>query len=168
MEEYALLHNATFADKTNYGPLGAGTTKPLPIPPAVGGALDLDLSFDAPPGATSFGVAVRAPATSIVGAAMVINITLAAPDAQGNREARAYFNGNFAGLQVLSGESVDIRVLVDRPIVEIFVMGGRAAHTFADTTFNVANASVWLFNNGPVAPTATVSAWGMECGWYAD
>jgi len=29
---------------------------------------------------------------------------------------------------VLTGETIDIRVLVDRPITEIFVNNGRAAH----------------------------------------
>ena len=33
-----------------------------------------------------------------------------------------------ATIKVLTGETIDIRVLVDRPIVEIFVNNGRAGH----------------------------------------
>ena len=33
-----------------------------------------------------------------------------------------------ATIKVLTGETIDIRVLVDRPITEIFVNNGRAGH----------------------------------------
>ena len=70
-----------------------------------------------------------------------------------------------ATLKVLTGETLDIRVLVDRPVVEIFVNKGRAAFVSADNSFHENHTKVALFNSGKAPVTANVSAFGMGCGW---
>jgi hypothetical protein len=69
------------------------------------------------------------------------------------------------GVELLKGEtSLAVRILVDRPVVEVFVQGGRAAFVAA-SNFSVGRASVHLVNDGAVAVAATVNASGMGCGW---
>jgi len=77
--------------------------------------------------------------------------------------------GTTVAFTVKKGETLDIRVLVDRPIIEAFVQGGRAAFTYGDTKFDSANAGSAVFNTGTTA-VAVVNAtgYGMECGWNAD
>ena len=74
-------------------------------------------------------------------------------------------NGN-ATVVVLRGETLDVRVLVDKPIVEFFIMGGRAAYVAIDEFYTPAAASAHLFNAGahPVV-ASNVSAYGVGCGW---
>jgi len=68
-------------------------------------------------------------------------------------------------VELLKGEStLDVRILVDRPVVEIFAQGGRGAFVAA-SNFSVGRASVHLVNDGAVAVVATVNASGMGCGW---
>eukprot|EP00937_MAST-01D_sp_MAST-1D-sp2_P006943 g6943.t1 len=67
---------------------------------------------------------------------------------------------------VLAGERLDVRVLVDRPIVEMFFQGGRASYTRAAADFSAARVQVHLFNLGAANVAASnVSAFGMGCGW---
>ena len=68
---------------------------------------------------------------------------------------------------VLKEETLDVRLLVDRPIVEVYVQGGRGAFVVA-ANYSAANASVHLVNRGHVPVVANVSAWQMECGWAAQ
>ena len=70
-----------------------------------------------------------------------------------------------ATLKVLTGETLDIRVLVDRSVVEIFANKGRAAFVSADNSFHENHTKVALFNSGKAPVTANVSAFGMGCGW---
>ena len=72
-----------------------------------------------------------------------------------------------ASVPVLKGESLDLRVLVDRPVIEAFFQRGRTSYVTADTPFSLDNSSVHLFNNGPENVRANVSAFGMGCGWNA-
>lgn len=61
---------------------------------------------------------------------------------------------------------LDVRVLVDKPIAEFFIMGGRAAYVAIDRFYTPAAASVHFFNGGVHQVTASnVSAYGMGCGW---
>ena len=61
---------------------------------------------------------------------------------------------------------MDVRVLVDRPIVEMFVNRGRAAFVSADANFSLHKTAVTLFNNGTDTVIATgIGAFGMGCGW---
>ena len=78
------------------------------------------------------------------------------------RKAAAGFN-----VTVLKGEKLEVRLLVDRPVVEVFIQGGRGAFVAA-SNFSVSEASVHLVNQGVAAVEANVSAWGMGCGWAAE
>ena len=66
---------------------------------------------------------------------------------------------------VLPGEPLFIRLLVDRPIIEVFAQGGRGALVAADQIFSVANTSVHLFNTGLHDVSVEASLYGMGCGW---
>lgn len=65
---------------------------------------------------------------------------------------------------MLKHEALEVRVLVDRPIIEVFVQGGRGAFVAA-SNFSLDHASVHLVNGGAVAVATNVSAFGMGCGW---
>ena len=56
-------------------------------------------------------------------------------------------------------------MLVDRPVVEIFVNRGRAAFTASDGGFLPSRAGAALFNRGGTVVSTSVAAYGMGCGW---
>jgi sucrose-6-phosphate hydrolase SacC (GH32 family) len=61
-----------------------------------------------------------------------------------------------------------VRIYVDRPVVEIFINGGRAAFTHAVADFALNSTAVRVFNGGKAAVTCSnVSVHGMGCGWTA-
>ena len=68
---------------------------------------------------------------------------------------------------------VDVRVLVDRSVVEIFVAGGRVAALMAYEPPDTAHTFVHLFAGGQpqsVSTTTTVTlqtvnVWSVGCGW---
>jgi sucrose-6-phosphate hydrolase SacC (GH32 family) len=70
-------------------------------------------------------------------------------------------------ITVLEEELLNVHILVDRPLVELFVQGGRGAFVAA-SNFSIDKTSVHLVNDGDAAVHATVSAWGMGCGWSAQ
>ena len=71
--------------------------------------------------------------------------------------------------KVLAGESLDVRILVDGPIVEVFVQGGRSAFSWAENNFQRNKTAVHLFNAGSQNVVAkNVSVFGMGCGWRPD
>ena len=72
-----------------------------------------------------------------------------------------------ATVVVLPSERLTARILVDRPLVDVFVQGGRGAFVAA-SNFSKELSSVHLVNEGAVAVQATASAWGMGCGWAAQ
>ena len=181
--------------------LEPGTTETLPVPSGgVGGAIDVVLSFDltalAPTVAPAhFGVAVRAPPTGVDGAGQKVTFLVSAADAQGTRTLTV--SGRRATARppkhppppppkpfpavnvtkIFRGEVLDVRVLVDRMIVEVYVMGGRLAWTHTDVKhapgeypFDVSNTSVHLFNHDTKSSLTArnVSVYGMGCGWRAD
>ena len=71
--------------------------------------------------------------------------------------------------RLFAGETLDVRVIVDKTVVETFVLGGRLAWTHPDehgVLYNVSQTNVWLFNDGDADVVAqNVSVWGMGCGW---
>merc|ERR1712166_98964 len=72
-----------------------------------------------------------------------------------------------AHFQILKGEtSLEIRMLVDRSIVEVFVMGGRVVFTqmFNPAVLYVPDTNVALHSWGTNA-IATVDVFSMGCGW---
>ena len=73
---------------------------------------------------------------------------------------------NFEVVLLKDETTLDVRVLVDRPVVEVFVQGGRGAFV-AVSNFSETLASVHLLNRGAAPVHANVSAYGMGCGWAA-
>lgn len=62
-----------------------------------------------------------------------------------------------------------VRIIVDRPIIEVYVLGGRIAWAHQDNFFNASATSVHLYNAGRRKIVASnVSAYGMSCGWRSD
>ena len=109
----------------------------------------------------------------------VVNFT--APDATGVITATASIrtlnpcgSGSMglasASFAILKGEAVvDIRVLVDRSLVEVFVMGGRVvfSKTYNPSVFYVPDTNVALQAWGtPI--TADVDVFSMGCGYTKD
>jgi hypothetical protein len=66
-------------------------------------------------------------------------------------------------------ERLTVRIVVDRPIVEVYVLGGRIAWVHQDAFFNPNSTSVHVFNNGDNSVVVSnVSAYSMGCGWRSD
>jgi sucrose-6-phosphate hydrolase SacC (GH32 family) len=167
--EYALLHNETLlSDETMLLPRQGMVT--LALPKGRGGAIDIQLQFLLPPAQSpsAFGIAVRASADSMVAAAVALSFNVSAPHpVTGVRYASAYgVHAQVPPIKVLPGEALDVRILVDRPIVEVFLMGGRAAFVATRVPFDPDATSVHLFNSGNADVTAAhISVHGMSCGW---
>jgi hypothetical protein len=163
------------------------------VPEGAGGALDLHVSFDldAQPKSepvSKFGVAVRAARNSTVGAAQNVWFEVSAADPSSgirNVTVGGFMNGPEYPVpkpypchrnvcpsnvtQLFPGETLDVRILVDRPVVEVFVLGGRIAFVHQDLGYSQSMTAVHVYNEGARAVKATnVSAHGMSCGWLTD
>ena len=82
--------------------------------------------------------------------------------------ANASIGGLRRALPLLAGDSiVDVRVFVDRSILEVYVMGGRLAFTTpAGGPASAREAGMSLFSSGGAAVVAfNVSAWRMDSCW---
>ena len=64
-----------------------------------------------------------------------------------------------------SEQSVDLRVLVDRVIVEAFAAGGRATLTGREFGGEGEAAVHLLAAGGQPTQVASSSVWSMACGW---
>ena len=73
-------------------------------------------------------------------------------------------DANFS-VRVLPGEPLSLRLLVDRTIIEVFAQGGRGALVAADQIFRLDHTTAYLFNTGTQDVSASVSMYGMGCGW---
>lgn len=190
VEEYTRLHTVSYLVNHSMGSLLPGSVNTLPLPPTAGAALDLEVTFDMsnlPPTATAakFGVAVRAPRDGIAGAANFAEFSVSATQTNGRRMVavdgvmnrmpgkgptppypchRNVCPPNTTTL--LPTERLTVRVLIDKPTVEIFVLGGRIAWVMNDGHFDPNQTSVHLYNSGSHAVSVPlVSAFGMGCGW---
>lgn len=182
--EYASLRTATFVENA-HSALPPHTTMTLPVPPGAGGTIDMLVSFDIASvraaNASDFGVAVRAQPNTARGADLAVyfnaiesasdgtktirwNVTTAGPVPRGVSAPRV------SAFKLLNGETtLDVRILVDRPIVEVFVQGGRGAFSWAQDNFMPNRTAVHLFNAGSANVVArNVSVYGMACGWRPD
>lgn len=153
--------------------------------PADASTSDVVVNVTIPAGAgaagTAVGVSVLANVTDgspFGGVLTVVNFT--APDpATGTMNAVASIRtlnpcgSSSAGLvsaifPILKGETVlDIRIMVDRSIVEVFVMGGRAVFTksYNPAVFYIPDTNVAVQAWGAAALTASVDVFSMGCGW---
>ena len=179
--ELTKLRGAAVLENHSLGPVAPGALATLPLPAAVGGSADVLLSFSMHNAAAEgFGVAVRAPPHAYAGvAAVTMTVDRIGPaDVAGSRNISLSFvtpdpkmdhdsNAN-ATVLLLKGEStLDVRVLVDKSIVEFFVQRGRVAYVACDNFYSAANSSVHVFNSGPTATVgvSNVSVFPMGCGW---
>ena len=66
-------------------------------------------------------------------------------------------------------EVLDVQMLMDRPLTETFLQGGRAVFAEAGIPFSLEHTAVHLFNYGTVPITASdISLHQMACGWTAE
>lgn len=162
-----------------------------------GAAMDMEVSLALPPSAVSFSVQVLA-GSSPEGNATIILLAVDAPDADGQRRGNlsitlprlavncsgqpasqcpgmgpgwgwAVWGPPVAPFVLLSNESsLDLRVLVDRSVVEVFGAGGRAVVSVRDfpkeseTTVRVSNS---ISDSETALVMQTAHAWSMDCGW---
>ena len=129
---------------------------------------------------SSFGVAVRAPRNTSDGAAVIITFNVSASQRRQHsvdgschgvdRHVMMIINSNVsAEWPLLCGEDLAVRILVDRPVVEVFGNGGRGSFVFADNDFDLSKQSVHVFNSDDQAVVVNnVSVYGMACGWQPD
>ena len=188
--ELAGLRNATLFNLTSPVQVSDGTPRLLPgTEGGAAGSADIELRWrlPAPDQASAvFGARVlAAPAPSgqggngnDSGSGVEITVVVAAAGADGRRAADltvASGGGGGGGgvvrstttpFTVLPGEaSVDIRIVVDRIIVEVFVQGGRVAFTRSYYPATHMDTGVQLLvSNGTAAATAA-TVWSMGCGW---
>lgn len=183
VEETALLRNTTFLKPTASGDVPNGGRITLPIPPGRGGAVDISLSIEVPHGTSGgLGIADRAPQGTTQGAALTLQLQrITTPDpATGVRMVTVSFTPLQTAplvsgtskpanttILLLKGELLEVRLIVDRPIVELFLMGGRAAFTSTDENFRLDATSTHVFNEGSGGgfTIRNASAYGMGCGW---
>ena len=71
-------------------------------------------------------------------------------------------------VKVLPGEPLSLRLLVDRPIIELYAQSGRGALVAADQIFSLDKTSVHLFNTGEQVVGVNTSLYGMGCGWASS
>lgn len=164
--ELAALRNGTLFD---------GTVAVSAAPVVVDGTRGLaaaasDVLVAVAPPAAAFDFTVRAQYDGNE-TAVVLSIALgpAAGDGLRNGTASITTTGETkpahaaAAFSLLAGEALDLRLLVDRTIVEAFVAGGRVV--FTETLEDFAGSLVALSSTAPVA--AAVAAYSMGCGWNA-
>eukprot|EP01052_Picozoa_sp_SAG31_P020075 SAG31_NODE_1492_length_8126_cov_5.005731_5_plen_295_part_00 len=156
-------------------PRGGLKTLSRAVPIEQGDGLDVLVSFDVSKlpfarGATRFGVAVRAPPTTKARAAVALSFNVSAADGRGDRLVHAYgVQAVLEPIQIMFGETLDVRILTDRPIIEVFIAGGRAVFVETVPDFTLAATSVHLFNDGDVPVSVSNAAvFTMGCGWTSE
>lgn len=173
--EYTLLHNATFIDGQTKVLRPDGKLVSLGLPPSVVGAMDMNMSFDLRPALSestfTFGLAVRAEQNQLSGAGLVLNLSVSAPHPEtGTRllNLTNSANAQIPLIRIMKGELLHVRLLIDKPVIEVFLMGGRAAFVATKVPYDSNATAVHLFNNGARDVIAReISVKGMGCGWAA-
>ena len=141
-------------------------------------------------GFVAFAVGVFAKAGSVSESVLInVNVSTAADPATGWRKGTVLVgpeNGSGAGtsagcptksrrecwaadFNLVRGQTeVEVRVLLDRSIIEVFVAGGRVSGLVttlpAAQEYSKIHLVASAMNAGPIAAT-NISAWGMGCGW---
>jgi hypothetical protein len=201
VNEYKTLRNGSLCELKRYT-VQRGEHKPLPVPAGRGAEMDMEMSIalptpaaaprvparhdDAPPPQLTFGIDLLASPTNLSRATrLALNVSHARAD--GSRLGNLTLMGSRlsptgqAGLAVRAGwlirpnETVlELRILVDRSIIEVFAAGGRAVATARDyPDADEVNARVWV--EAPMGPGISggggglmfesIAAWSMGCGW---
>jgi hypothetical protein len=177
---YSKMHNRTLVDESaiaiGVSSAGRTYTPALSAGSAQSGASsDLMLHVDLPSTTVSFELRVLAgQASSSNATSIVINVSAANPDyAAGPRKGLISATPSFAprranaqGFGVLAGEStLDLRVLTDRSIIEVFAMGGRG--TTATHDYPSDGSAMFHLVNWGESPliVRNLSIASMSCGW---
>ena len=186
--EYARLRNGSLAALRDVELL-AGGTRTLPLPVGAGAAMDVELVLVLPSAAAgrasradtptsspavTFGLDVLASTTNRSAATQLL-VHIGAPRHDGTRVANislASSRGVARGALVraswlldASETSLDVRVLVDRSIIEAFAAGGRAVVTARDYPAASETATrVWAGKEAGLR-IERLDAWSMGCGW---
>jgi hypothetical protein len=152
--------------------------------PADASTSDVVVNFALPTAAgASFSVTVLANVSGgVVTGGVFVNVSVAAADANGTRTGTAT-TGEVGGtdpeairgggaatskFSIFKGETVvDMRLLVDRSIVEAFIMGGRTVFTKTFGPPQIPDTNVVVEAAGADATANSVEVWSMGCGWTA-
>jgi len=151
--------------------------------PADASASDVVAKFSVPSnGVGAIGVRVLANTSGAVPFGGVLTIVnFSTPDANGTIKATASIRtldpcaavgsprATMATFPILKGEELSLRVLVDRSVVEVFVMGGRVVFTktYNPSVLYVPDTNVVLHAWGN-SLTASADVFSMGCGWTAE
>lgn len=180
--EYSALHNNTLVAKPRVS-LPAGTATTLPLAPGAGSTVEIRLSLPVPTSAdasAAIGLALLAPnsvAEAKADAAQLwLNISAATPR-NGSRFGKLNLTNHnappnigtvrvaAATFEVLAGEAnVELRVFIDRVMIEASAMHGRAM-LIAEEYRPVPASAVHLL--APVQQAAMIknlTVWSMSCG----
>ena len=191
VKEYATLRNRSLCSLKNVA-LKAGEARALPLPDGTGGEMDLEIVMRLPPPAATgpspalaFGIDVLAsPSSAAASHATRLSVNVTAPRADGTRIGNLSITpgrGEGKGYVVRSGwvmqpaeSSLELRLLVDRSVVEAFVAGGRAVATARDyPAVEEVAARLWAAGAASESGAAggalvqSAQAWSMGCGWEA-
>lgn len=175
--EYAALRNGTLL-KRDLLPLAPNSPQMLALAADSGLAMDFVFSVDVPPPSSSGG-----PGVSVTSSLMTtqsqkgVVFHLAIPAANSTEHNRAVGSSssgvrtgslNGVNFPILAVEAkVEVRILVDRSIVEVFVQGGRVAQTVRAYP-KPGESQVWLEAGAGGATVSNVAAYSMGCGWAQD
>ena len=185
VRELVQLRNGTLASEQNVR-VAPGTPHVVPGTGAPADASTADVVLRiALPAATSTAAAVGVSVLANVSAGapfggILTIVSFSAPDANGTMTALASIrtlnpcgSGSEglvqASFPILNGEAaLDLRILVDRSVVEVFVQGGRAvfSKTFAPSVIYVSDihVAVHAFGDAPLT-LETIDVHSMGCGW---
>jgi sucrose-6-phosphate hydrolase SacC (GH32 family) len=178
---YTTLRNATLAKSKTTVVLQPGSRSTPALPAGTGAAIDIEISLALPTtGELAFALEVLAVASGgqvnhtsgeEIGAGS-IGVNISAPISDGTRRGQLFYRGRHQKEQgsqrflVLKGEqSVDIRVLVDRVIVEVFAAGGRATLTGREFSQEGETAVHMLAAGTQPVHVSSFAIWSMGCGW---
>lgn len=164
--EYTGLRNGTLV-RPMAVELKADETRMLPIPVGKGLAMDVEVIIEIPQDQSDF-IATALTVLAEGEHGVTLNMTVAG--LPGERVGSGVVTGgvsptNSVQFALLEGEDLEIRVLVDRSIVEFFVMKGRAAFTTrAYPTLSQNGLKLW---SGSRLKASKLAAWEMGCGWIS-
>ena len=181
IKEYAKLRNSTLASLRNVQ-LPPGELLPLPLPVGTGAESDIEIEVALPTEAPLFiGMQLLASRSArlATGRAALLTLNFSKPAANGTRQGNVTLTvprmatvAGAAGVHtaplVLRAveKTVDVRILVDRSIVEVFAAGGRAVIATRDYPEKEETAMrLWSEDGRMLLPR--VDVWSMDCGWAA-
>jgi sucrose-6-phosphate hydrolase SacC (GH32 family) len=166
--ELAALHNATLANESAVR-LAPNLTHAVHLPPGTGAAVDIEVTValpSTPSAALHFALQVLAPTEATTGEGVTSSLHIAAAAADGTRNVTVNGQAGDTFVVLRGEETLHVRALVDRSIVEVFFAGGRASVTtraypaLGESGVRLISVSGATVNN--------VVVHEMGCGWVDD